>query len=115
MDSGREREFRVRYGEVNLEPTAAIEQHSGAGDTILVALETLERRVQDLLDQLRAVRATRTSAKDELDALRQKLAERDRKIESLTAQLRNGQKLRDDVRQRVESLLDRVGEMEARG
>lgn len=98
-----------------MEPTAAIEQHSGAGDTILVALETLERRVQELLDQLRAARATRTSAKDELEALREKLADRDRKIDSLTAQLRNGQKLRDDVRQRVESLLDRVGEMEARG
>ena len=98
-----------------MEPTAAIEQHSGAGDTILAALETLERRVQDLLDQLRAAHATRTSAKDELEALREKLADRDRQIDSLTAQLRNGEKLRDDVRQRVESLLDRVGEMEARG
>ncbi|MDE0105960.1 MAG: hypothetical protein OXN89_26565 [Bryobacterales bacterium] len=96
-----------------MEPTGAIEQQTGAGDTILLALETLERRVQQLLDQLRTARAARTSVDDEVEALREKLAERDRKIDGLTAQLRDGEKLRDDVRRRVEALLGRVGEMEA--
>ena len=69
--------------------------------------------MQQLLDQLRTARAARTSVDDEVEALREKLAERDRKIDGLTAQLRDGERLRDDVRQRVEALLGRVGEMEA--
>ena len=81
--------------------------------TALLALERLEGRVQQALDQLRASRAANASARAEVEALQEKIADRDRQIDDLGAQLAEQEGRRDVIRQRIQTLLDRFGDLES--
>ena len=86
---------------------------AGAQDPVLLALATLEGRVQALVEQLSKSRAGLAEANEATERLRTELAERDRKIATLEEQTRGHENVRNAVRERVESLLGRIGDLEA--
>ncbi len=85
---------------------------SPASDPALRALETLERRVQDLVTEILALRAALGSAERDAAGLRDQLAERDERIAALQDQADNSDAVRSSVTERIEALLDRIREVE---
>ena len=80
-------------------------------DSGLDLLEQLERRVLDLVGELRDAREARRTAEAEAMGLREQVQERDTRIISLEQEL-EGDDVRRLVRERLEALLRRIDEME---
>lgn len=76
------------------------------------ALERLEARILEMVEQLREARRKQLSAEKETVRLKDELAEKERTIEKLQAQRDDGQQGRKVVRSRIESLLDRIESLE---
>ncbi len=77
-------------------------------------LDALERRVLAMVGALREARAARSSAEAEAAALREQLIEREAEIAQLKKRIEQDD-LRAVVRERVQSLLRRVDELEQEG
>ena len=76
------------------------------------ALERLEARILEMVEQLRDARRKQVAAEKESARLKEELAERERTIERLEALRDDGQQGRKAVRSRIESLLDRIESLE---
>lgn len=76
------------------------------------ALERLESRVLDMVEQLRDARGRQLAAEKETSKLREQLSEKERRIAELEARSDEGQSTRKVVRSRIESLLDRIETLE---
>jgi chromosome segregation ATPase len=76
------------------------------------ALERLESRVLDMVEQLRDARTRQLAAEKETARLREQLSEKERRLAELEARSDEGQNTRKAVRGRIESLLDRIEALE---
>lgn len=74
----------------------------------LAPLEQLEKRIVEMVEQLRDARRQQAAANQEIEQLRNALADREKQLERASdehAQMESGQR---EVRSRIESLLDRL-------
>jgi len=78
----------------------------------VAALDRLERRVIETVDQLRDARRRLAKAEEHAQALQKELSERDREISRLTATQEESEKSRRTVRTRLENLLERLDSVE---
>ena len=92
--------------------SASLEQLLGEDNRDVEALERLEARVLEIVEQLRETRARQLAAEKDVELLRHELAEKDRLIEKLEAERSDDQTSRKAVRGRIESLLERVESLE---
>ncbi len=84
----------------------------GADNQDVEALERLEARVLRMVEQLRDARSRQLAAEKEAARLRDELSERNKRIAELEARSDEGQTTRKVVRNRIESLLDRIEGLE---
>lgn len=76
------------------------------------ALELLEARVLDMVQQLRDARGRQQAAEQESVRLRAELAEKSAKLTELETLANEGQSSRKVVKSRIESLLERIETIE---
>ena len=76
------------------------------------ALEKLEGRILDMVEQLKESRRRQLAAEEEAAALRKQLAAKEQELEQLQSQTSDAAGERDEVRRRIEGLLDRIDSME---
>ena len=76
------------------------------------ALEMLEARVLDMVDQLKEARARQLAAEKEAAKLRTEISDKNNRIAELEARSSEGQNSRKLVRSRIETLLDRIEALE---
>ncbi len=72
------------------------------------ALERLESRIVEIVDQLRSARALHQEVEQEAEMLRGQLEEKEREITQLRALTSGSDAQQGEVRRRIESLLERV-------
>ena len=76
------------------------------------ALEKLEKRILDMVEQLKESRRKQASAEAEAAELREKLNAKERELEKLQDETSEASADRDEVRRRIEGLLERIDTME---
>lgn len=74
----------------------------------LASFDKLEGRIQNAIEHLRTARRRQAAADEEVDRLNQLLAEKDEEISRLTTELDQQRSEREQVRERIESLLDQI-------
>jgi len=74
----------------------------------LNALERLENRIVEIVEQLRSARALQQEAEQEAEKLRGQLEEKELKISQMRALTSGSDAQQSEVRRRIESLLERV-------
>jgi len=74
----------------------------------LNALERLENRIVEIVEQLRSARALQQEAEQETENLRGQLEEKELKISQMRALTSGSDAQQSEVRRRIESLLERV-------
>lgn len=76
------------------------------------ALEKLEGRILDMVEQLKESRRKLQAAEQEAADLREQLAQKERELSELRSESDEAASDRDEVRRRIEGLLDRIDSME---
>lgn len=74
----------------------------------LNALERLENRIVEIVEQLRSARALQQEAEQEAEKLRGQLEEKELEISQLRSLTSGSDAQQSEVRRRIESLLERV-------
>ena len=74
----------------------------------LNALERLENRIVEIVEQLRSARALQQEAEQESEKLRGQLEEKELEISQMRALTSGSDAQQSEVRRRIESLLERV-------
>jgi len=77
----------------------------------LASLTRLESRIQGAMDQLRSARRRESEAGEEAGRLRELLAKKEKEVERLHADVKHYHAEREQVRQRVESLLEQIEQL----
>jgi len=96
-----------------------MDDHSAASQGLLddhaedlAPLEQLEKRILEMVDQLREARRKQAAADQEIGRLRSALAEKEKQLERLNAAQEQVESGKREVRSRIESLLDRLDSVE---
>ena len=77
------------------------------------ALDRLESRVLEMVEQLREARRQLAASEDEAAQLRQKLSAAEERVRAVEGERTNTQAGRDEVRRRIEALIGRIESMES--
>jgi chromosome segregation ATPase len=85
-----------------------VPRHNGEA---LASLGKLEDRIQSTIELLRSARRKEASTDEEILRLKERLAEKDRELQRLAADLAEYRSEREQVRQRVETLLEQIEEL----
>ena len=91
---------------------SALESSIEAESQDIAALEKLESRILEIVEQLRVARRKQTLAEEEAAQLREQLEEKQRRIDELDAQQNETESNRGAVKQRIEALLERIESIE---
>ena len=75
-------------------------------------LEQLEKRILDMVEQLREARRKQAAADQEISRLRAAVADKEKQLERLSAEQAQVESGKQQVRSRIESLLDRLDSIE---
>ena len=67
--------------------------------------DTLEEKVENIITQL-------ISLRDERQSLKKKILEQERNLADLNAKLENFMQIKDKARQKIESILDRIEQLD---
>ena len=67
--------------------------------------DTLEEKVENIITQL-------ISLRDERQSLKKKILEQERNLANLNAKLENFMQIKDKARQKIESILDRIEQLD---
>ncbi len=86
-----------------------------AGSNGLAALDQLENRLQGAIEQFRGSRQRQLDAERDITEAKGLLAKKDDEIERLTREVEELRGERDQVRKRIETLLDQVEALDASG
>ena len=95
----------------DIRPELQLEEPDNGG---LEPFQELERRISDLVEQVRDARRARAEAELEVNRLRDQVRERDTQIVALKDALGNDS-MRIAFRKRVEALIRRVDELDREG
>jgi chromosome segregation ATPase len=85
-----------------------VPRHNGEA---LASLGRLEDRIQSTIELLRTARGREAGAEQEIARLKERLVERDRELQRLAAELAEYRSEREQVRQRVETLLEQIEQL----
>ncbi len=85
-----------------------VPRHNGEA---LASLGKLEDRIHNTIELLRTARHKEASAEEEIARLKERLAEREREMQRLAADLAEYRSEREQVRQRVEMLLEQIEQL----
>jgi chromosome segregation ATPase len=85
-----------------------VPRHNGEA---LASLGKLEDRIQSTIELLRNARRKEASTDEEILRLKERLVEKDRELQRLAADLAEYRSEREQVRQRVETLLEQIEEL----
>ena len=86
-----------------------------AGSSGLAALDQLENRLQGAIEQFRGSRQRQLDAERDITEAKGLLAKKEEEIERLTREIEELRGERDQVRKRIETLLDQVEALDASG
>ncbi len=76
------------------------------------ALEKIESRILEMVEQLKESRRRAVAAEKEAAELREELADKERELEKLQSETSAAAGDQDEVRRRIEGLLERMDSME---
>lgn len=78
----------------------------------LAPLEQLEKRILDMVEQLREARRKQAAADQEIGRLKAALADKEKQLEKFQTEQAQVETGKREVRSRIESLLDRLDSLE---
>lgn len=85
-----------------------VPRHNGEA---LASLGKLEDRIQSTIELLRTARHREVTAEEEIARLKERLAERERELQRMAADVAEYRSEREQVRQRVETLLEQIEQL----